>query len=127
MAQLTTGLCQTSSLQVAAPKAAGGDARRTRPAAEEPQLLHGAGGCKWFNVHRGFGFLSMTAGAGSRRPPVDVFVHQSKLYMEGFPEPEGGAEAVEFTFLRVRQGPGIYPSHRPWWMFCIGSETRPKA
>ena len=54
-------------------------------AAEEPQLGHGAGICTWFNVHMGFGFLSMTARAVvALDPPVDVFVHQSKLYMEGF-------------------------------------------
>lgn len=55
-----------------------------------PQLLHGAGICKWFNVRMGFGFLSMTAGAGvALDPAVDVFVHQSKLHM-GPLEPEGG-------------------------------------
>ncbi|CAK7313137.1 Protein lin-28 homolog A [Vulpes lagopus] len=44
-----------------APEEAREDAAR---AAEEPQLLHGAGICKWFNVRMGFGFLSMTARAG---------------------------------------------------------------
>ncbi|VTJ87840.1 Hypothetical predicted protein, partial [Marmota monax] len=57
-----------------APEEAPADAAR---AADEPQLLHGAGICKWFNVRMGFGFLSMTARAGvALDPPVDVFVHQ---------------------------------------------------
>ena len=38
-------------------------------AAEEPQLGHGAGICTWFNVHMGFGFLSMTARAGVALDP----------------------------------------------------------
>eukprot|EP00069_Balaena_mysticetus_P010969 bmy_06973T0 len=55
-------------------------------AAEEPQLLRGAGMCTWFNVRMGFGFLPMTARAGVALgpPPPPVSVHQSKLHMEGF-------------------------------------------
>lgn len=63
-----------------APEEAPADAAR---AADEPQLLHGAGVCKWFNVRMGFGFLSMTARAGvALDPPVDVFVHQVRLILE---------------------------------------------
>ncbi|GAB1289048.1 Protein lin-28 homolog A [Apodemus speciosus] len=66
-----------------APEEAPADAAR---AADEPQLLHGAGICKWFNVRMGFGFLSMTARAGvALDPPVDVFVHQEKE--NGIPAP----------------------------------------
>lgn len=62
-----------------APEEAPADAAR---AADEPQLLHGAGICKWFNVRMGFGFLSMTARAGvALDPPVDVFVHQVRLIL----------------------------------------------
>lgn len=62
-----------------APEEAPADAAR---AADEPQLLHGAGICKWFNVRMGFGFLSMTARAGvALDPPVDVFVHQVRLVL----------------------------------------------
>lgn len=46
-------------------------------AEDEPQLLHGSGICKWFNVRMGFGFLSMTSREGTALDsPVDVFVHQ---------------------------------------------------
>eukprot|EP00069_Balaena_mysticetus_P008011 bmy_19513T0 len=35
----------------------------------EPQLLHGAGICKWFNLRMGVGFLPMTARAGVALDP----------------------------------------------------------
>ena len=95
-------------------------------AAKEPRLLHGAGICKWFNVPMGFGFLSMTACAGvALDPPVDVFVHQSKLHMEGFRSLKEG-EAVEFTFKKSAKGLESLRVTGPWGVFCIGSERRPK-
>ena len=95
-------------------------------AAEEPQLGHGAGICTWFNVHMGFGFLSMTARAGvALDPPVDVFVHQSKLHMEGFRSLKEG-EAVEFTFKKSAKGLESIRVTGPGGVFCIGSERRPK-
>ncbi|KAM5150354.1 protein lin-28 homolog A-like [Callospermophilus lateralis] len=95
-------------------------------AADEPQLLHGAGICKWFNMCMGFGFLSMTARAGSRStPPVDVFVHQSKLHMEGFRSLKEG-EAVEFTFKKSAKGLESIRVTGPGGVFCIGSERRRK-
>ncbi|EPQ13268.1 Protein lin-28 like protein A [Myotis brandtii] len=106
-----------------APEEAREDAAR---AAEEPQLLHGAGICKWFNVRMGFGFLSMTARAGvALDPPVDVFVHQSKLHMEGFRSLKEG-EAVEFTFKKSAKGLESIRVTGPGGVFCIGSERRPK-
>ncbi|XP_015340257.1 protein lin-28 homolog A [Marmota marmota marmota] len=106
-----------------APEEAPADAAR---AADEPQLLHGAGICKWFNVRMGFGFLSMTARAGvALDPPVDVFVHQSKLHMEGFRSLKEG-EAVEFTFKKSAKGLESIRVTGPGGVFCIGSERRPK-
>uniref|UniRef100_A0A2K5DRV6 CSD domain-containing protein n=1 Tax=Aotus nancymaae TaxID=37293 RepID=A0A2K5DRV6_AOTNA len=106
-----------------APEEAPEDAAR---AADEPQLLHGAGICKWFNVRMGFGFLSMTARAGvALDPPVDVFVHQSKLHMEGFRSLKEG-EAVEFTFKKSAKGLESIRVTGPGGVFCIGSERRPK-
>nr|XP_054413055.1 protein lin-28 homolog A-like [Pongo abelii] len=95
-------------------------------AADEPQLLHGAGICKWFNVRMGFGFLSMTARAGvTLDSPVDVFVHQSKLHMERFRSLKEG-EAVEFTFKKSAKGLESIRVTGPGGVFCIGSERRPK-
>lgn len=66
-------------------------------ATEELRLMHGAGICKWFNTCIGFGFLAMTAHPRvALNPPVDVFVNQSKLHMEGFQSLKEG-EAMEFT------------------------------
>uniref|UniRef100_A0A3B3BJT5 Lin-28 homolog B (C. elegans) n=1 Tax=Oryzias melastigma TaxID=30732 RepID=A0A3B3BJT5_ORYME len=89
------------------------------------QVLSGSGFCKWFNVRMGFGFISMTHSEGGPvEPPMDVFVHQSKLVMEGFRSLKEG-EQVEFTYkksskglesLRVTAGGGP----------CAGSERRPK-
>ncbi|KAJ8798058.1 hypothetical protein J1605_016941 [Eschrichtius robustus] len=98
--------------------------------AEEPQLLRGAGICTWFTVRMGFGFLPMTARAGvaldaSPRPPVDVFVHQSKLHMEGFRSLKEG-EAVEFTFKKSAKGLESIRVTGPGGVSCIGSERRPK-
>ncbi|XP_047654770.1 protein lin-28 homolog A-like [Phacochoerus africanus] len=106
-----------------APEEAPEDAAR---AAEEPQLLHGASICKWFNVRMGFGFLFMTARAGvALGPPVDVFVHQSKLRMEGFRSLKEG-EAVEFTFKKSAKGLESIRVTGPGGVFYIGSERRPK-
>ncbi|KAF1580589.1 UNVERIFIED_CONTAM: hypothetical protein FQV16_0012546, partial [Eudyptes robustus] len=97
------------------------------PKAEnEPQPLHGSGICKWFNVRMGFGFLSMTAkGGATLDSPVDVFVHQSKLHMEGFRSLKEG-EAVEFTFKKSSKGLESIRVTGPGGVFCIGSERRPK-
>uniref|UniRef100_A0A2K5PDM4 Protein lin-28 homolog A n=1 Tax=Cebus imitator TaxID=2715852 RepID=A0A2K5PDM4_CEBIM len=84
-------------------------------AADEPQLLHGAGICKWFNWFNGF--LSMTA--------LDVFVRQSKLHMEGFRSLKEG-EAVEFTFKKSAKGLESIRVTGPGGVFCIGSERWPK-
>ncbi|XP_016343065.1 protein lin-28 homolog A-like [Sinocyclocheilus anshuiensis] len=67
---------------------------------EDSSSVRGSGFCKWFNVRMGFGFLSMTHREGiCLDSPVDVFVHQSKLHMEGFRSLKEG-EAVAFTFKR---------------------------
>uniref|UniRef100_A0A8C7CTX8 Lin-28 homolog B (C. elegans) n=1 Tax=Oncorhynchus kisutch TaxID=8019 RepID=A0A8C7CTX8_ONCKI len=91
-----------------------------------PQLLSGTGHCKWFNVRMGFGFISMTSSEGSPvDPPLDVFVHQSKLVMEGFRSLKEG-EQVEFTFKKSSKG------LESLWVTglgggpCAGSERRPK-
>ncbi|TKC34343.1 hypothetical protein EI555_011624, partial [Monodon monoceros] len=95
-------------------------------AAEEPQLLCGAGICKWFNVRTGFSFLSMTACAGvALEPPVNVFVHQSKLHMEGFRSLKEG-EAVEFTFKKSAKGLESIRVTGPGGVFCIGRKNMRK-
>uniref|UniRef100_A0A672YUG3 Lin-28 homolog A (C. elegans) n=1 Tax=Sphaeramia orbicularis TaxID=375764 RepID=A0A672YUG3_9TELE len=71
---------------------------------EDAAVSRGSGVCKWFNVRMGFGFLSMSSRDGAPLdPPLDVFVHQSKLHMEGFRSLREG-EAVEFTFKKSSKG-----------------------
>uniref|UniRef100_A0A8C5WBR7 Lin-28 homolog B n=1 Tax=Leptobrachium leishanense TaxID=445787 RepID=A0A8C5WBR7_9ANUR len=90
------------------------------------QVMHGAGHCKWFNVRMGFGFISMTSREGSPLDnPVDVFVHQSKLYMEGFRSLKEG-ESVEFTFKKSSKGLESLRVTGPGGSPCLGSERRPK-
>ncbi|XP_062818813.1 protein lin-28 homolog A [Anolis carolinensis] len=96
------------------------------PGAPQAVLLRGAGICKWFNVRMGFGFLSMTSTDGAPLDaPLDVFVHQSKLHMEGFRSLKEG-EAVEFTFKKSSKGLESIRVTGPGGVFCIGSERRPK-
>nr|XP_033794258.1 protein lin-28 homolog B isoform X1 [Geotrypetes seraphini] len=93
---------------------------------EDPQVMRGSGHCKWFNVRMGFGFISMTSQEGNPlATPVDVFVHQSKLYMEGFRSLKEG-EAVAFTFKKSAKGLETIRVTGPGGGPCIGSERRPK-
>ncbi|KAG8451279.1 hypothetical protein GDO86_003489 [Hymenochirus boettgeri] len=93
---------------------------------EESQVLQGSGVCKWFNVRMGFGFLTMTRKEGTDLDiPVDVFVHQSKLHMEGFRSLKEG-EFVEFTFKKSSKGLESTRVTGPGGASCIGSERKPK-
>ncbi|CAL8396901.1 protein lin-28 homolog A [Gadus morhua] len=90
------------------------------------QVSHGSGACKWFNVRMGFGFLSMTTRDGTPLDePVDVFVHQSKLHMEGFRSLKEG-EAVEFSFKKSSKGLESLQVSGPNGGPCLGSDRRPK-
>ncbi|KAM9418109.1 protein lin-28 homolog A-like [Salvelinus alpinus] len=86
----------------------------------------GSGVCKWFNVRMGFGFLSMTNRDGTPlEETVDVFVHQSKLHMEGFRSLKEG-EAVEFTFKKSSKGLESVTVTGPGGAQCVGCEKTPK-
>ncbi|XP_038655188.1 protein lin-28 homolog B-like isoform X3 [Scyliorhinus canicula] len=103
-----------------------GDEKRTLTEKEEPQIQQGTGHCKWFNVRMGFGFISMTSREGNPlEAPVDVFVHQSKLYMDGFRSLKEG-EHVEFTFKKSSKGLESIRVTGPGGTPCSGSERRPK-
>ena len=58
---------------------------------------------KWFDVKKGYGFLvspDVTEDGGKSQ---DVFVHYSKIVMEGFKKLEAG-EAVTFDLIRDTTG-----------------------
>ncbi|XP_041822849.1 protein lin-28 homolog A-like [Melanotaenia boesemani] len=94
---------------------------------EDAGLSRGTGVCKWFNVRMGFGFLSMSSQDGvPLQQPLDVFVHQSKLHMEGFRSLREG-EAVEFTFRKSSKGLESIRVTGPNGAPCLGSERRPKS
>uniref|UniRef100_A0A8C6THG7 Lin-28 homolog A (C. elegans) n=1 Tax=Neogobius melanostomus TaxID=47308 RepID=A0A8C6THG7_9GOBI len=93
---------------------------------EAAQVSRGSGVCKWFNVRMGFGFLSMSCRDGATvEPPVDVFVHQSKLHMEGFRSLREG-EPVEFTFKKSSKGLESLRVTGPNGAPCLGSDRRSK-
>ncbi|KAB0388880.1 hypothetical protein E2I00_014240 [Balaenoptera physalus] len=74
----------------------------------------------------GFSFLAMTTRPRvALDPPVDVFVHQSKLHMEGFWSLKEG-EAMEFTFKKSAKGLESIQVTSPGGVSCIGSERWPK-
>ncbi|XP_078256376.1 protein lin-28 homolog B-like [Rhinoraja longicauda] len=121
----------TSFKMVSCPDSGGagkgdGDEKRRLSEKEEGQIQHGSGHCKWFNVRMGFGFISMASRDGSPLDtPVDVFVHQSKLYMDGFRSLREG-EPVEFTFRKSCKGLESIRVTGPGGSPCSGSERRPK-
>lgn len=56
-------------------------------------------GCvKWFNNHKGYGFVEPEGGG------KDVFVHYSSVAMDGFKTLEEGEE-VEFEIEQTDKGP----------------------
>lgn len=55
------------------------------------------GTVKWFNVQKGFGFITAEDG-------TDVFVHYSALNMDGFKVVEEG-QAVAFDVVDGAKGP----------------------
>ncbi|KAB5517854.1 hypothetical protein PHYPO_G00171980 [Pangasianodon hypophthalmus] len=98
----------------------------TQNSEEDSASFSGSGVCKWFNVRMGFGFLSMTSRDGAPLDhPVDVFVHQSKLHMDGFRSLKEG-EPVEFTFKKSSKGLESLRVTGPGGAPCAGSEKRPK-
>ncbi|XP_045075041.1 protein lin-28 homolog B-like [Coregonus clupeaformis] len=57
---------------------------------------------------------------------MSVFTIQSKLHMEGFPQPAGGREPLEFTFQRSPRGLESVRVTGPEGGPCSGSERRQK-
>jgi len=56
---------------------------------------------------------------------VDVFVHQTKIYMEGFISLKEG-EPVEFTFKKFPKGLESIRVTGPGGISCLGSEISTK-
>lgn len=61
------------------------------------------GVCKWFDAKKGFGFLITPEVTDDEGKTRDVFVHWTKIQMDGFKKIEQG-ETVEFDLVWSEQG-----------------------
>lgn len=78
------------------------------------------GTCKWFNVAKGWGFITPEDGG------QDVFVHQSVIRMSGF-RSLGDHETVEFKASNTDKGVEALEVRSPSGGDCKGSHRRPGA
>ncbi|CAH0407759.1 unnamed protein product [Chilo suppressalis] len=76
------------------------------------------GRCKWFNVAKGWGFVTPNDGG------QDVFVHQSVIQMPGF-RSLGDEEEVEFECKESDKGLEATRVSGPSSVDCQGSHRRP--
>lgn len=56
------------------------------------------GVCKWFDAKKGFGFLTSPEIVDEEGNVQDIFVHWTKITMEGFKKIEQG-ETVDFDLI----------------------------
>ncbi|XP_059612643.1 protein lin-28 homolog [Phlebotomus argentipes] len=98
------------------------DTRRSEDA--QPESLSAQkprrGKCKWFNVTKGWGFITPHDGG------PDIFVHQSVIQMAGF-RSLGDAEEVEFECKMSDKGLEATRVTGPSLEDCHGSTFRPAA
>ncbi|XP_069688259.1 protein lin-28 homolog isoform X1 [Periplaneta americana] len=87
-------------------------------AVPETKLGKRKGRCKWFNVAKGWGFITPDDGG------QDVFVHQSVIQMSGF-RSLGDDEEVEFECKVSDKGLEATSVTGPEGADCSGSHRRP--
>ncbi|GAB6028040.1 hypothetical protein CHUAL_002261 [Chamberlinius hualienensis] len=80
--------------------------------------------CKWFDVNKGFGFITPEDSEGD--DTSDVFVHQSSIHMNGFRSLEAGEE-VEFYYRKTEKGLEATLVTSVGGGDCKGSSKRPKS
>ncbi|XP_072036761.1 protein lin-28 homolog isoform X2 [Amphiura filiformis] len=97
----------------------GGAVAKTEEERPKPTGPTVVGKCKWFNVAKGFGFITPTDGS------QDVFVHQTVIDMPGFRSLDENEE-VEFQFQVSEKGREATFVGGPSGTHCKGSKRRPK-
>ncbi len=60
--------------------------------------------CKWFDAKKGYGFLNSEEVLDDDGNPQDIFIHWTKITMEGFKKLETGETAVEFDLTHSDAG-----------------------
>lgn len=81
---------RADALQMLAPRQTAMYATRSRSALFCAAQAKAKGTCKWFNVSKGYGFITPEDGS------ADLFVHQTNIIADGFRSLAEG-EAVEFV------------------------------
>ncbi len=61
------------------------------------------GVCKWFDAKKGYGFLNSPEVSDEEGTAQDIFVHWTKITMEGFKKLEQG-ETVDFDLIHSDAG-----------------------
>lgn len=59
--------------------------------------------CKWFDAKKGYGFINSAEVIDGDSTEQDIFVHWTKITMEGFKKLEQG-ESVEFDLIHADDG-----------------------
>ncbi|XP_013103977.1 protein lin-28 homolog [Stomoxys calcitrans] len=95
---------------------------KLRPEDISPHETQGVryGKCKWFNVAKGWGFLTPNDGGH------EVFVHQSIIQMSGF-RSLGEQEDVEFECRLTERGLEAFRVSGKQGIDCHGSTFRPRS
>ncbi|XP_075161602.1 protein lin-28 homolog [Haematobia irritans] len=95
---------------------------KLRPEDIAPHEIEGIryGKCKWFNVAKGWGFLTPNDGGH------EVFVHQSTIQMSGF-RSLGEQEEVEFECRLTDRGLEAFRVSGIQGLDCHGSTFRPRS
>ncbi|XP_049942802.1 protein lin-28 homolog [Schistocerca serialis cubense] len=110
-------LAKCTPMYMGVPRGGGSVGGGTSPGGDETRGRR-RGRCKWFNVAKGWGFITPDDGG------QDVFVHQSVIQMTGF-RSLGDDEEVEFECKASDKGLEATLVTGPSGADCCGSHRRP--